>query len=184
MGFNITECSPIPSIGDSVPQTPVRSGTNTPVPISTPKPVGGSHLQNSDPIPNAENAHMYNSFTDIAGQVEPQKLIRLESNDKSAGSDNSASTGNTTLFYPDGIAFKNQGMSTSPWVHVGSKTVQTDKTKGTSGTQTSQPDMLGSTMSLPSQQNQGNGGKKNSSQNAHTNTQPQPSTSNCGTKPA
>ena len=39
-------------------------------------------------------------------------------------------------------------------------------------------------MSLPSQQNQGKGGKKKSSQNAHTNTQPQPSTSNGGTKPA
>ena len=98
MGLNITECSPIPTIGDSVPQTPVRSGTNTPVPISTPRPVGGSHLQSSDPIPNEENAHMNNSFTGIATQVEPQKPTRLESNDKSAGCDNSASTGNTTLF--------------------------------------------------------------------------------------
>ena len=184
MGFNITECSPIPTIGDSVPQTPVRSGTNTPVLTSTPRPVGGSHLQSSDPIPNEENAHMYNLFTGIAGQVEPQKLTRLESNNKSVGSDNSALTGNTTLFYPDEIPSKNQGMSTSPWEHVESKTVQTDKTKGTSGTQTSQPDTLGNTMSLSSQQNQGKGGKKKSSQNAHTNTQPQPSTSNGGTKPA
>ena len=77
MGFNITECSPIPTIGDSVPQTPVRSGTNTPVLTSTPIPVGGSCLQRSDPIPNEENAHMYNSFTGIAGQVEPQKPTRL-----------------------------------------------------------------------------------------------------------
>ena len=73
---------------------------------STPRPVGGSCLQSSDPIPNEENAHMYNSFTGIAGQVEPQKLTRLESNDKSVGSDNSASTGNTTLFYPDEIPSK------------------------------------------------------------------------------
>ena len=33
---------------------------------------------------------MYNSFTGTAGQVEPQKPTRLESNDKSVGSDNSA----------------------------------------------------------------------------------------------
>ena len=85
------------------------SGTNTPVPTSTPRPVGGSCLQSSDPIPNEENAHMYNSFTGIAGQVEPQKPTRLESNDKPVGSDNSASTGNTTLFYPGEIPFKNQG---------------------------------------------------------------------------
>ena len=125
-------------------------------------------MQSSDPIPSEENAHMYNSFTGIAGKVEPHKPTRLESNDKSAGSDNSALTGNTTLFYPDEIPFKNQGTSTSPWVHVESKTVQTDKTERTSGTWTSQPDMLGSTMCLPSQQNQGKGGKKKSSQNAHT----------------
>ena len=71
MGFNITECSPIPTIGDSVPQTPAQK--------STPRPVGGSCLQSSDPIPNEENAHMYNSFTGVAGQVEAQKLTRLES---------------------------------------------------------------------------------------------------------
>ena len=138
MVFNITECSPIPTIGDSVPQTPVRSGTNTSVPTSTPRPVGGSCFHSSNPIPNGENAHMYNSFTGIAGQVEPQKPTRLESNDKPAGSDNSALIGNTTLFYPGGIPSKNQGMSTSPWEHIESKIVQTDKTKGTSGTQISQ----------------------------------------------
>ena len=60
---------------------------------------------------------MYNSFTGIAGQVEPQKLTRLESNDKPMGFDNSASTGNTTLFYEGEISSKNQGMSTSPWEH-------------------------------------------------------------------
>ena len=121
MGFNITECSPMPTIADPVPQTPVRSGTNTPVLTSTPRPVGGSYLQSSDPISNEENAHMYNSFTDIVGQVEPQKLMRLESNDKAVESNNSASTGNTTLFYPGEILSKHQGMSTSPWEHVESK---------------------------------------------------------------
>ena len=127
---------------------------------------------------------MYNSFTGVASQVEPQKLTRLESNNKPTGTDNSASTGNTTLFYPGEISSKNQGMSILPWEHVESKTVQTDKTKGTSGTWISQQDTLGNTISLPSQQNQGKGGNKNSSQNAHTNTQPQSSTSNGGTKPA
>ena len=107
MGFNITECSPIPTLGDTIPQKPVRSGTNTPVPTSTPRPVGGSCLHSSDPIPHKENAHMHNSFTDIAGPVELQKLTRLESNDKPMGSDSSALTGNTTLFYPGDIPFKN-----------------------------------------------------------------------------
>ena len=97
MGFNITEFSPIPTIGDTVPQTLAGSGTNTPVLTSTPRPNGGSHLNNSDY--NRENTHLYNSFTGIAGQVEPQKPM---------GSDNSASTGNTTLFYPGEIPSKNQ----------------------------------------------------------------------------
>ena len=35
--FNITEFSPIPAIGNMVPQTPARSGTNTPVLTSTPR---------------------------------------------------------------------------------------------------------------------------------------------------
>ena len=85
------------------------------------------------------------------------------------GSHNSALTGNTTLFYPGEILSKNQGTSTLPWKHAESKTVQTDKTKGTSGTQISQPDVLGNTTSLPSPY-QGKGGKKKSSQSAHTNT--------------
>ena len=36
MGFNITEFSPIPTVRDSVPQTPVGSRTTTPFPTSTP----------------------------------------------------------------------------------------------------------------------------------------------------
>ena len=130
MGFNITECRPIPIVGDSVPQTTVRPDYNTPVPTSTPRPIGGSCLHSSNLIPSGENAHMYYSFTGIAGKVESQKPTRLESNDKPMGSDNSASTGNTTLFHPGEISSKNQGTSTSPWEHVESKTVQGDKTKG------------------------------------------------------
>ena len=44
IGFNIAEFSPIPTVGDMVPQTPAGSGTNTPVPTSTPRPNGGSCL--------------------------------------------------------------------------------------------------------------------------------------------
>ena len=61
MGFNITECNPISTVRDAVPQTLVGSGTNTPVPTSTPRPNGGSCFKNSDP--NRENTHMYNSST-------------------------------------------------------------------------------------------------------------------------
>ena len=104
MGFNITEFIPIPTIGDMVPQTPAGSRTNTTVPTSTPRPNGGSHLNNSDH--NRENTHSCNSFTSIAGRVEPQKSARSESNDKPMGSNNSASTGNTTLFYPGEISSK------------------------------------------------------------------------------
>ena len=53
-------------------------------------------------------------------------------------------------------------MSTLPWEHVESKTVQTEKTKGAPVTQISKPDTLANTISLPSQQNQGKGGKKKS----------------------
>ena len=75
MGFNITEFSPIPIMRDTVPQTPVGSGTNTPVPTSIPRPNGGSCLNNSDH--NRENTHLYNSFTSIAGQVEATETSKI-----------------------------------------------------------------------------------------------------------
>ena len=117
------ECSPIPTIGDTGPQTPVGSGTNMPGPTSRPRPNGGSYLHNSDCMPNTSKIHMYSSFTIIAGQVEPQKLTRLESNDELLGSDNSMPTGNITVFYPGEIPFRNQGTSTSPpeWVESQNK---------------------------------------------------------------
>ena len=49
MGFSLTRFSPIPTIGDTAPQTPVGSGTTTPVPTSTPWPSGRSRLHSSDP---------------------------------------------------------------------------------------------------------------------------------------
>ena len=49
MGFNITECSPIPTVRDSVPQTPVGSRTTTPVLTLTLRQSGGSRLHSSDP---------------------------------------------------------------------------------------------------------------------------------------
>ena len=75
MGFNITECSPIPTVRDSVPQTPVGSRTTTQVPTSTPRPSGGSRLHSSDPTSNKKHAHkgnLHNSFTAIVSQVEQQ----------------------------------------------------------------------------------------------------------------
>ena len=42
MGFNLTRFSPILTVGDPVPQTPVGLGTTTPVPTSTPRPSGRS----------------------------------------------------------------------------------------------------------------------------------------------
>ena len=61
MGFNITECSPIPTIGDPVPQTPAGSGTNTPILTSTPRPNGESCLYPSGLI--QQNTQMFSSFT-------------------------------------------------------------------------------------------------------------------------
>ena len=52
MGVNLTRFSPIPTVRDTVPQTPVRSRTTTPVPMSTQRPSGGSQLHNSDLISN------------------------------------------------------------------------------------------------------------------------------------
>ena len=75
MGFKLTRFSPIPTVGDTVPQTPVGSGTITPVPTSTPRPNGGLDLQNSDLIPNREHTHvpnLYNSFTDLQRQFDSQ----------------------------------------------------------------------------------------------------------------
>ena len=77
MGINITECSPIPTVRDSVPQTPVGSGTITPVPTSIPRPSGGSRLHSSDPTFNKRYAHkgnVHNSFTGIVSQVEQQSV--------------------------------------------------------------------------------------------------------------
>ena len=42
MGFNLTRFSPVPTVEDTVLQTPIGSGTTTPVPTSTPRPSGGS----------------------------------------------------------------------------------------------------------------------------------------------
>ena len=38
MGFNLTRFSPILTVGDTVPQTPVGSETTTQAPTSTPTP--------------------------------------------------------------------------------------------------------------------------------------------------
>ena len=93
MGFNRTRFSPIPTVGDTVPQTPVGSRTTTPVPTSTPRPSGGSWLHNSDPISNRQNTHKhqctYNSFTGVVGQAELQFLTGPETGHKLSGTDDS-----------------------------------------------------------------------------------------------
>ena len=77
MGFNLTRFSPIPTVGDTVRQTLVGSGTTTPVAISTPRSSGRSQLHNSDLSSNTQNTNeinIYNSFTGVVGEPEPQNL--------------------------------------------------------------------------------------------------------------
>ena len=173
MGFNLTRFSPILTIGDTVPQTPVGSGTTTPVPTSTPRPNGRSQLHNSDLIPNREHTHaekLYNSFTGILGQVEPQNPTGPRP--KLSGTDKSTPTFNTRKFYLGVIPFRNQGTNTSPPQCV--ETVETQNTpvnttRGTSGTQTNPPSVTNTqngthtTRNLPQQPNTGKGGKNKSS---------------------
>ena len=73
MGFNLTRFSPILTIGDTAPQTPVGFRTTRPVPTSTPRPSGGSRLHSSDLTSNKRYTHkgyLHNLFTGIVGQVE------------------------------------------------------------------------------------------------------------------
>ena len=88
IGFNLTRFSPIPTIGDTAPQTPVGSGTTTPVPTSTPRPSGGSRLNSSDPTSNKRHTHegnLHSSFTGVLGQVEKQNPTGAESGPKTSG---------------------------------------------------------------------------------------------------
>ena len=159
MGFNLTRFSPILTIGDTAPKTPVGSGTTTPVLTSPPRPSGGSRLHSSDPTSNKRYTHegnLHNSFTGVVGQVEQQNLMGAESGPKTSGTGDSAPTFDTTKFYPGEVPFRNQGTSTSPVV-------------------------METTRNLPPQQNTGKGGKKKSSHRDQPETQPQPSTSNGGT---
>ena len=145
MGLNLTRFSPIPMVGNTVPQTPVSSGTTTPVPTSTPRPSGRSHLNNHDPIPNKQYMHvpnLYNSFLDLQRQFKSQNLTGPESGPESLGTDDSTPTFNITKFYPDEIPFRNQGISPAPPQPVelvGTQTTPVNLPTGTSGTQTSPP---------------------------------------------
>ena len=73
MGFNMPNYSPIPAIRNTAPQQPadVRSGTS--VPVSTPRPQGGSQLNSSDPTYNRGKAQMINSFTDLQDMQDQEK---------------------------------------------------------------------------------------------------------------
>ena len=142
MGFNITRFSPILTVGDTVLQTPAGSGTTTPVPMSTPRPSGGSQLHNSDLISNRQNTHkhnVYNPFTGVVGQVELQNSTGPETGHELSGTDDSTPTFNTAKFYPGEIPFRNQGTSTSPPQHVEwveTQNTQANTSKETAGTQT------------------------------------------------
>ena len=194
MGFNLTRFSPILMVRDTVPQTTVGTGTTTPVPTSTPWPNGRSHLHNSDPIPKRKHMHaqkLHNPFTGIIGQPESQKLTGPESGPKYLGTNDSTPTFDMK-FYPGEIPFKNQGTSTSPPQHVEPVETQTtpvNTPRGTSGTQMSPPSVANTqndnqtTRNFPPKPNAGKGGKKNTSHNIQTRSQPQPSTSNSGTNP-
>ena len=140
MGFNLTRLSPILTIGDAVPQTPVGSGTITPVPTSTPRPSGGSRLNNSDPIPNREHhriPNLYNSYdtdrsiSDVPWPFEFQRLTGPPSGPESLGTDNSIPTFDTTRFYPGKILFKNHRTSPAPPQPVAPMGTQDDPSQHT-----------------------------------------------------
>ena len=157
--------------------------------MSTPRPSGGSQLHNSDPISNRQNTHkinVYNSFTGVVGEAELQNPTGPETGHELSGTDDSTPILDTTKFYPGEIPFRNQGTSTSPPQHmeqVEIQKAQVNTQRETSGTQTTSPVVTETTRNLPPQPNMGKGGKRKSSQNVQTKTQPQPSTSNGGTNP-
>ena len=95
---------PMPTVGDSVPQTPVGSRTTTPVLTSTPRPSGGSRLHSSDPTFNkrhTQEGNLHNSFTGIVNQVE--------------------------------VPFRNQGTSTSPVVTEATRNLPPQQNTGKRG---------------------------------------------------
>ena len=107
MGFNLTRFSPIPIVGDTLPQIP--------------RLIGGFHLHNSDLTSNREHSHapnLHNSFSELQRQFDPQKLTGPQLGPKSLGTNDSTLTFNTTKFYPGEIPFRNQGMSPASMQHA------------------------------------------------------------------
>ena len=147
MGFNLSRFSHLLTVGDTVPQTPVGSGTTTPVPTSTPRPNGRSCLHKSDPIPNWEHMHapkLYNSFTDLQRQVNSRRRTGPELGPESLGTDEPTPTFDMTKLYPGEIPFRNQGMSTASPQHVEpvrTQTILVNMPRGMCSTQTSPPRM-------------------------------------------
>ena len=122
MGLSLTRFSPIPTIGDTAPQTPVGSGMTTPIPTSTPQPSGRSRLHSSDPtadIKYVPEGNIQNSFSDIRGQVGFQNPTKTQM----ASTGIPSQTGNNSMFYPGEVPFRNQGTSTSPISMVSTETV-------------------------------------------------------------
>ena len=76
MGFSIPDYSPIPAVGDAVPQCPAGVGTAASVPTSTPRIEGGSCLHTTDPTHNRGKAKIIDSFTGIADPLKLQNTRR------------------------------------------------------------------------------------------------------------
>ena len=196
MGFNLTRFSPIPTISNTVPQTPVGSGIVTPIPTSTLRPSGGSCLNSLDPIPDRQHHHvpnLYNSYdadrsvSDAPRLFDFQRPSGLPSGPESLETDDSM----LTFEQPDTIQEKFHSEIKVQIQHPSSttQTILVNMTRGTAGRQTSPPRIPStqngtqtmSTGNNPPQPNTGKGGKKKSSQGKQTGLQPQPSTSGSGT---
>ena len=65
--------SPIPAVGDAVPQCPAGMGTTASVPTSTPRIEGGSHLHMSDPTHNIGKTQIIDSFTGISDPLKSEQ---------------------------------------------------------------------------------------------------------------
>ena len=66
MGFSSPDYSPIPTVGNTASSCPAGTG----IPTSTPRKVGGSNFNNSDPTHNRGKAKIVDSFAGISDQMK------------------------------------------------------------------------------------------------------------------
>ena len=74
MGFSIPDYSPIPTVGNAVPQLPEGPGTSASVPTTTPRPEVGSCLHSLDSTHNRGKVQIVNSFAGMSGQLRSQQM--------------------------------------------------------------------------------------------------------------